>query len=135
MASEIQAAGVILRRVGEAGERWLLLRATKHGDWGFPKGHAEAGESLAQAARRECAEECGIGLLQLEGPPLVLHYRLPDGRAKLAAYFPATTAQERVVLSTEHDRFGWLDPMEVLQRLPHAQLREMFTSHYSRHGG
>ena len=35
-----------------------------------------------QTALRECAEECGIALVAIEGKPLEATYRLPSGRSK-----------------------------------------------------
>ena len=74
------AAGLILRRDTADGPRWLLLRATKHGEWGFPKGHQDNGETPLQTAQRECAEECGLALIEIDGPPLEAHYRLNNGK-------------------------------------------------------
>ncbi len=38
----------------------VLLIQQRNGDWGFPKGHLERGESPTDTARREFAEETGI---------------------------------------------------------------------------
>ena len=39
----------------------LLVKALNMKDqWGFPKGHIEAGEETFQTAERECQEECGV---------------------------------------------------------------------------
>lgn len=125
----VAAAGVILRRSTASGNRWLLLRARKHGEWGFPKGHQDPGESLEDTALRECAEECGIALLAIEGQPLELHYRLPDGRAKTVVYFPAATACSAITLSDEHDDGGWMSADTVLRHLPHINLQTLFTAY------
>jgi len=55
---EISAGGVVMRRVDET-PHYLLIR-DPYRNWGFPKGHLEAGESPAEAACREVAEETGI---------------------------------------------------------------------------
>jgi bis(5'-nucleosidyl)-tetraphosphatase len=56
---EISAGGIVHRRVG--GELELCLIATKGGTrWQLPKGKQERGETLAQTAAREVAEETGI---------------------------------------------------------------------------
>ncbi len=121
------AAGLFLRSAGEpAASRWLLLRARKHREWGFPKGHADAGESLLATALRECAEECGIALVQIEAAPQVLTYTVPSGRSKAVIYFPAVTASTAVVLSDEHDDARWCTTAEALRLLPHPALRRVF---------
>ena len=123
---QVWAAGVILRQ--RDSQQWLLLRSRKHGEWGFPKGHLEAGESLAQGALRECAEECGIAVLALHQPPWLLRYPLPNGACKCVAYFQATTTCRDVGLSSEHDRYLWGDAATLIRRLHHANLRRLFTT-------
>ena len=63
---ETSAGGVVVRRTGE-GLRVLLIRDA-YRNWGFPKGHIEAGEDAATAAVREIAEETGLTPLALLGP-------------------------------------------------------------------
>ena len=53
--TQIEAAGGVV--VNDRGE-WLMIR--RNGRWDLPKGHLEAGESLAACAEREIAEETGI---------------------------------------------------------------------------
>lgn len=63
---ETSAGGVVVRVVG--GEpRYLLIRDA-HGNWGFPKGHLEAGEQPEAAAIREVMEETGLPSLTLRAP-------------------------------------------------------------------
>ena len=58
------SCGIIPVRLG-GGRREYLLVQHGGGHWGFPKGHPEPGESDEQAARRELAEETGLGDVQL----------------------------------------------------------------------
>jgi 8-oxo-dGTP pyrophosphatase MutT (NUDIX family) len=64
---ELSAGGVIHRRTSEGVTEVLLIKDS-YGNWGFPKGHVEAGESLEEAAVRECREETGLDRLELIGP-------------------------------------------------------------------
>jgi 8-oxo-dGTP pyrophosphatase MutT (NUDIX family) len=127
--AQVVAAGLILRRLTPNGPRWLLLQATKHGEWGFPKGHQDAGEAPMQTALRECAEECGIALVAIEGKPLEATYRLPSGKMKSVIYYPAITSQAEVVLSDEHQSSAWLDAHSVIKRLLHANLVLLFRAY------
>jgi 8-oxo-dGTP pyrophosphatase MutT (NUDIX family) len=73
---EVSAGGIVFRRGPEEGPRFLLIRDS-YDNWGFPKGHLEDGESPAEAAQRETAEETGLEQLVLQGPIRVIdwHFR------------------------------------------------------------
>jgi 8-oxo-dGTP pyrophosphatase MutT (NUDIX family) len=68
-SEETSAGGVIFRRV-EDGTRILLIKDA-YRNWGFPKGHVEAGEDAAAAALREITEETGLS-------DLINHGRIQD---------------------------------------------------------
>ena len=68
---EVSAGGIVFRRFPELGPRFLLIRDS-YDNWGFPKGHLEDGESPAEAAVRETAEETGLERLVLQGPIRVI---------------------------------------------------------------
>lgn len=59
------SAGGVIYRWREGAAHVLLIRDRYH-HWGFPKGHLEAGETPADAALREVAEETGLGELRLD---------------------------------------------------------------------
>ncbi|MEO8200830.1 MAG: NUDIX hydrolase [Gemmatimonadota bacterium] len=73
---EVSAGGIVFRRFPEGPVRFLLIRDSYH-NWGFPKGHLEGGETPAEAARRETAEETGLESLVLHGPIRIIdwHFR------------------------------------------------------------
>jgi diadenosine hexaphosphate hydrolase (ATP-forming) len=50
-----RSAGAVVFRGGH-----VLLLQKANGEWGFPKGHVEPGETARAAARREIREEAGI---------------------------------------------------------------------------
>ena len=70
---ETSAGGVVFRRGADDEVRFLLIRDS-YRNWGLPKGHLEAGEPPADAARREVAEETGLGDLILHGPIQVIDW-------------------------------------------------------------
>lgn len=51
-----------VRAVVTRGDEWLLVRSAQVGDWKFPGGGVEAGETEEQALAREVAEETGYRL-------------------------------------------------------------------------
>lgn len=63
---EVSAGGIIFRRT--AGGVVVLLIRDSYRNWGFPKGHLEAGEDAATAAVREIGEETGLTGLTVHGP-------------------------------------------------------------------
>lgn len=65
-AKEERSAGGVVFRM-DAGQPLFLLIRDSYQNWGFPKGHIEAGEEADAAARREVAEETGLGRLALRG--------------------------------------------------------------------
>ena len=72
----MSAGGIVFRRDGAGVIRYLLIRDS-YDNWGFPKGHLEAGESPASAALRETEEETGLHDLVLHGPIRIIdwHFR------------------------------------------------------------
>jgi 8-oxo-dGTP pyrophosphatase MutT (NUDIX family) len=55
---ETSAGGIVFRL--ELGVPLFLLIRDSYGNWGFPKGHLERGESAEDAALREVREETGL---------------------------------------------------------------------------
>lgn len=72
---EVSAGGVVFR-LSDQGTQYLLIKDS-YDNWGFPKGHLEDGETPAEAAARETAEETGLAQLALRGPIRVIdwHFR------------------------------------------------------------
>ncbi len=111
---EVSAGGIVFRRLPDLGPHFLLIKDS-YGNWGFPKGHLEDGESPADAAVRETAEETGLGHLVLRGPIRVIdwHFRFrgrhihkychffllesPDGEARPQADEGITACQWRTL--------------------------------------
>ncbi len=62
---ETSAGGVVYRLHG--GNPLFLLIRDSYQNWGFPKGHVEAGEQPADAALREVREETGLQRVELRG--------------------------------------------------------------------
>ena len=60
------SAGGVVYRLDEGRALYLLIRDS-YQNWGFPKGHVEAGEEPAQAALREVLEETGLESVALRG--------------------------------------------------------------------
>ncbi|MBP1202066.1 bis(5'-nucleosidyl)-tetraphosphatase [Duganella sp. 1411] len=112
MKHPILSAGMVIRHLGPAGPRYLLLRSYRY--WDFPKGEVEPGESAWHAARREVREETSLAALSY---PWGRAFREtpPYGRGKVARFYLAAAASDTVRLRAnpqlgraEHHAFRWL---------------------------
>src|SRR2546425_8230870 len=142
---ETGAGGLVSGRGGDAVVRFLLTRDS-YKTWGSPKGHLEAGEPPAEAARREVAEETGLGDLALHGPIQVIdwYFRFRGKTIHKHCHFflfesrqgePVPQAEERITdcdwhqlaeavrtISYANARAGIERAAEMVQALAHVQI-------------
>jgi 8-oxo-dGTP pyrophosphatase MutT (NUDIX family) len=100
------------------GNQILLGHATRSPRWDIPKGLAEAGEALADAAARELREETGLEAPAEALTSLGTHRYLPGKDLALFLWRPATMPDPRTLscasafltasgaMLPEFDRFG-----------------------------
>lgn len=129
---ERSAGAVVFSQVPE-GPEYLLLRYGG-GNWGFPKGHVEAGETDLQAAQREVMEETGIPIdaqRLLDGFEDDTDYRFRRGSTlveKDVIFFLLESAQREVKISHEHSGYAWLPYSQALQRVSFEGPRRILQS-------
>lgn len=117
-----RSAGAVVFLPSTAGPEYLLLRYGG-GNWGFPKGHVEAGETDVQAAQREVAEETGIAVSSqklLPGFEDDTDYRFRRGQTlveKDVRFFLIESQTRDVTISHEHSGFAWLPYGAALERV------------------
>lgn len=117
-----RSAGAVVFFPAAQGPEYLLLRYGA-GNWGFPKGHVEPGETDVIAAQREVAEETGIPVDKqrlLPGFEDDTDYRFRRGRVlveKDVRFFLLESATKEVKLSHEHSGFAWLGYEQALARV------------------
>jgi 8-oxo-dGTP pyrophosphatase MutT (NUDIX family) len=106
------AAGCAVVRRGEAGPRYLLLRAYTY--WDFPKGEVAPDEDPLATARREVAEETTLTDLAFPWGE-VFRDTPPYSGGKVARYYLAEAPSGDVKLPVspelgrpEHHEFRWL---------------------------
>ena len=85
LAPPTPGAGGVVLRGGKEGHAVLLVRY-RSGQWAFPKGHLEAGETAQQAAVREVQEEGGV-LARIVAPLSLTRYTNDRGEAREIAWF------------------------------------------------
>lgn len=117
-----RSAGAVVFSNTPDGTEYLLLRYGG-GNWGFPKGHVEAGETDVQAAQREVGEETGIPIEHqklYEGFEDDTDYRFRRGSTlveKDVIFFLIESTQREVKISHEHSGYAWLPYPQALQRV------------------
>jgi 8-oxo-dGTP pyrophosphatase MutT (NUDIX family) len=124
-----KACGVLVYRGEPERPRFLLICCRKHGHWGFPKGHVEAGESERTTALRELMEETGLRLTPSELEPGFRHairYRLPGRKPaveKSVVFFlgrPSRASRPRA--TSEIKEFRWVSPRQAPRYLKFPEL-------------
>ncbi|MEO1144314.1 MAG: NUDIX domain-containing protein [Cyanobacteria bacterium J06638_22] len=106
------AFGIVPIWQNSAGDRVLLIQH-QAGHWGFPKGHADPGETALDTACREFEEETGItDYRPLSENSFTESYRFTrDGYEfqKTVTYFPAWVYSTTVVCQEKEIRnYAWL---------------------------
>ena len=70
------------------GARLYLIIRSSNGDYGFPKGHMERGETDYETAIRELKEETNVGVAIIDGFRRQIEYKLPNKYViKQSVYF------------------------------------------------
>jgi 8-oxo-dGTP diphosphatase len=127
---EVRAAGgVVVREAGGRTEVAVVHRP-RYDDWTFPKGKCDPGETYADTARREVAEETGLRC-ELGQELGDTHYVDNKGRSKLVRYWvmPAPAEADAAVAAAvpnhEVDELRWLGAPEAAKLLSYDHDREL----------
>jgi len=111
----------VLRGQGATLECLVLRRGTGGrcpGSWETVHGHIEAGETPAEAAMRELAEETGTTPLRLYNLSRVeaFYQHKRDEIALIPVFAAFVAADAPVRVGAEHDRFEWLAVRDAAER-------------------
>jgi putative (di)nucleoside polyphosphate hydrolase len=98
------------------GARLLLGHATRSPRWDIPKGVAEPGETLLDAALRELREETGLAVASTWLRPLGVHAYLPGKDLALFVWRPDTLPDPRDLRCTTMVERPGQAPMPELDR-------------------
>jgi len=109
----VRAGGGIVCRTAENGAvEVLLVHRPAYGDWTFPKGKLDPGETEEEAALREVEEE--TGLLCRLGPEIgTTAYQDSRGRPKTARYWQMTPIGGAPAPANEVDDVRWISLSEA----------------------
>jgi 8-oxo-dGTP pyrophosphatase MutT (NUDIX family) len=127
--AKIEQAGAIVVRPGKAEPRILLVTARRNpGNWIFPKGHVEAGESPKDAALREAREEAGVeGKVISPAGSMSFEYGDNSYRVNYFVLMTGDLGKER-----EGRRFRWCRYKQALRRLTFEETRDMLREAWPR---
>ncbi|MDA8218914.1 MAG: NUDIX domain-containing protein [Dehalococcoidales bacterium] len=124
MDREVKQAGCIITCDGG-----VVLRRTAAGEFVFPKGHVEPGETLQETAVRETAEETGLAVEIVE-PAGEITFAI-SGETRRVVYYLARCVDK---LSSWPEHLGhdtFVFPVEeVLEELAFASNRDLWTEAY-----
>ena len=123
------AGGVPWRRGGDDGDlEVLLVHRDRYGDWSFPKGKLDPGETWEQAAVREVWEEAAIvAVLGTELP--ATEYRDRFGRPKRVRYWSMLVAADAgFVAGDEISDRRWVSPAEAASLLTYVRDRDVLAA-------
>jgi 8-oxo-dGTP diphosphatase len=122
------AAGALCWRV-VAGELLIaVIHRKRYGDWSWPKGKVDPGESLPQAAVREIREETGLKV-KLGVHLGTQNYMLANGAAKEVHYWAARVTDKALAESTfkpddEVEKIEWMTAPQIDKLLSYEQDKE-----------
>jgi len=109
----------------------LLIRRSESdsnsGNYEFPGGMVDKGESLEQAAVRELVEETGISVSISDLDFYISHAYEPEpGVDRLTTVFVVIVNSDKVTLSWEHDDHLWATPEHIKNLQMHERYYEWF---------
>jgi len=110
MENKYALAGVGVMVSNEKGEVLLGLRHSSHGagEWSFPGGKVDLGETIEQTAKRETKEETNLEVDDLELVSLTNELRyLKDGKQFVVIGFKANSYQGELQLANPERFHEW----------------------------
>lgn len=115
----------------ERGGVWnvFLIQHRRGRHWGFPKGHAEAGEEGLRAAVRELKEETHLDVVSyIQKEPLMEEYQfVHEGRriSKRVYYYIAKVKGEVRLQPQEVQDGMWASLQDAMEKITHSEGRAL----------
>jgi bis(5'-nucleosidyl)-tetraphosphatase len=121
---------IFIEKTGDLSEMQFLLIRHWAGHWGFPKGHAEPGETAIATACRELEEETGIQSCKvLDDTSFVEQYRFTKDNQlveKTVTYFLGTVQSKAVTCQEQEiQAYTWVNFDTALKTITFDQARRV----------
>jgi 8-oxo-dGTP pyrophosphatase MutT (NUDIX family) len=120
----VRAAGGIVVRDGADGPEVLVVHRPQYGDWTFPKGKAQPGESDEACAVREVEEETGLRCA-LGEETRATEYVDARGRPKRVRYWRMHVEGGLLRFDHEVDAARWVSRVQAAELLTYARDLEL----------
>lgn len=131
MTLQDQSYGVIPLSQRDGHWEVFLIQHCHGRYWGFPKGHAETGETPQEAACRELKEETNLDVLRyLQTEPLIEQYQFVVEKRRVfkrVFYFVAEVFGTVILQQKEISNGAWLTFAKAFEQLTHPEGRMILT--------
>ena len=122
----VDQAGAIVFRIRDGRPQVLLVSSRRSpGQWIFPKGLIEEGETSKATAIRETQEEAGVGGRAVARLRPRIKFELGDARVRVQYYLLLATSD---AASSEGRAKRWLEPRAALDVVAHDGLKAVLRS-------
>jgi len=119
------AGGIVIRFVAGARVEIACIYREARGDWTFPKGKLDRGETFEEAALREVWEETGM-TCYVERFVGTTNYTHRKGKPKIVAYYLMSVHEGEFEPNAEVDELRWLPLDQVRDYLTWERDQELF---------
>lgn len=125
-----ESFGIVpLRKVEGEWQVFLVEMLKSH--WGFPKGHAEVGETAFFSAQRELKEETNLDIVsKIFSDPIVEQYQfMAQGEKvqKQVTYFIAEVSGDVILQSAEIKNGLWFDFPQAMDKLTYVEGKKVLS--------
>ena len=120
----VEKAGCVIVNVQE-GKIALVIR---DGEYSFPKGHLEKGETIKECAERETIEETGHDVKIVGDELCLVKYKTPDGENVENHMFLGLDMglTNKFVDEKDKEKTEWFEINEIEEKLSYQNLKEVW---------